>query len=88
MRLIAVTLLLSLFGGSVFAQLPPGTPACAVPCLVQSIASSACSITNTTCLCADAAFATNVADCAQANCIVEDVLSELFTLSIPFARSY
>lgn len=88
MRLIAVPLLLSLFCGSAFAQLPSGTPACAVPCFVQSIASSACAVTNTTCLCADAAFATNVADCAQANCIVDDVLSEFMTLSIPFTRSY
>ncbi|KAH7025173.1 uncharacterized protein B0I36DRAFT_332616 [Microdochium trichocladiopsis] len=70
--LAAVVALLSAMG-LVAAQLPPGTPKCAVPCYIKGAAASPC-LTDVACLCADQTFIASVETCVRASCIVEDAL--------------
>ncbi|KAH7021377.1 uncharacterized protein B0I36DRAFT_275940 [Microdochium trichocladiopsis] len=59
--------------GLAVAQLPPGTPKCAVPCFIRGAAASPC-LTNTTCLCTDEHFVTSMETCVRSSCIIEDAL--------------
>ncbi|KXJ87478.1 hypothetical protein Micbo1qcDRAFT_124531, partial [Microdochium bolleyi] len=74
MRVAALAVLWwCLLAGVTFAQLPSGTPACAIPCFIKGVAVSPCG-TNVTCLCSDQVFAVSLEGCVRTNCIVEDTL--------------
>ncbi|KXJ91893.1 hypothetical protein Micbo1qcDRAFT_58244 [Microdochium bolleyi] len=73
MRLPGILALFCALLGITLAQLPPGTPSCAVPCYVKGALASTCG-TNATCLCTDQQFTATLQTCVTASCRIEDVL--------------
>ncbi|KXJ85424.1 hypothetical protein Micbo1qcDRAFT_198842 [Microdochium bolleyi] len=73
MRFVAFVALLLSAVGFAAAQLPPGTPQCAIPCLVKGATQSPCGL-NKTCLCAEEQYKQSVETCVRSSCFIEDVL--------------
>ncbi|KAJ1323842.1 CFEM domain-containing protein [Microdochium nivale] len=73
MRLSGILVLLCAMLDIALAQLPPGTPSCAIPCYLKSALASTCG-TNVTCFCTDQQFIVAVETCVTTSCRIEDVL--------------
>ncbi|OQE17396.1 hypothetical protein PENFLA_c024G03936 [Penicillium flavigenum] len=50
-------------------------PSCAIECMAIGIEDSPCTLTNTTCICADASLQVNLTACVQMTCTVKDSLT-------------
>ncbi|KAJ5984594.1 Nucleic acid-binding OB-fold [Penicillium waksmanii] len=56
-------------------------PSCATECMAIGIEDSPCTLTNTTCICADALLQANLTACVQMTCTVKDSLTTANTTS-------
>ncbi|KAI0841196.1 hypothetical protein F5Y06DRAFT_308112 [Hypoxylon sp. FL0890] len=75
MRLLSLLLCLGALQPALAALNVTGVPACGLKCLVTEVASSDCSLTNTTCICTNQPLLGQITECVQASCSIRDQLA-------------